>query len=173
MGKQTSQFERTLVVQPWWFYSFISCFIHRYWKWIETKRYYLQNECVKGCVFMCFPSHSSCFVKLPPDRWLTCSMKWNQWTSQFVDRWNYFCFIVCSESWGNPAESFFVHKNELFSWDLLVDVHTNKILCFSRYTSELRKPWKCVCPFHIKVGVFGVQVAEVRNTDHSTFLFAA
>lgn len=70
-------FKRALLVQPLWYSSFMSCFTHRFWKWIETKRHYLHNECVKGCVFMCFPSHSSCFVKLPPVRWLTCSMRWN------------------------------------------------------------------------------------------------
>lgn len=72
-----SQFEKALLVQPVWFSAFISCFYRRYWKWIETKRHCLHNECVKGCVFMCFPSHSSCFVKLPPVRWLTSSMRWN------------------------------------------------------------------------------------------------
>lgn len=58
--KQMSHSERALLLQPLWLSSFISCFIHWYWKWIETKRLHLHNECVKRCVCVFNPIAPLC-----------------------------------------------------------------------------------------------------------------
>lgn len=139
-----SHSERALLLQPLWFSSFISCFIHWYWKWIETKRLHLHNECVKK-MCLCFQSHCSslwnCHLS---DGWHAEWVEiWHQWTSQFVDRWSYFHFIIYSECQGDPAESFFVHTREVLSWDLLIN--TNSIMCSSSMFQRQKSPQQCGC----------------------------
>lgn len=50
------------------------------------------------------------------------------------------------ECQGDPAESFFAHTKEVFSWDLLINTQTQKITCSSSMFQRQKSPQHCGCP---------------------------